>query len=122
MRNRLLEIRPNLEIDHSESSPMENFQNTTLRPILKLQNALLVAICKNNLAFQKSNFSNWDDQKKKTFITDLLNKDQKLKLQIVMAIVSLMIDEELQIYFEHISEVNKRIISMAKARLIDNIV
>jgi len=54
----LLGIRPEIKTTqlHDNMSSDERFQNKTLRPILKFQNALLLAIFKNYICKHKNTF------------------------------------------------------------------
>ena len=55
MRNQeLLSIRPNLSLPVIETGVIEQFQNTTLRPILKYQHDLLILHFKNYIIKRKN--------------------------------------------------------------------
>lgn len=118
----LIEIRPEVMTNiTSETSTSEAFQNNTLRPILKLQNDLIVFLFKKSKPLANINFDRKDDVGKKTIITDLMKNNQKLKDQIEASIFSLMTNTELDYYFENRSETKRRINTMVIERLIDNI-
>lgn len=57
----------------------ERFQNNTLRPILKLQNPLLMIVFYNYLDKWKRVFYNLSLEKKLDYIEKALNKDLKLR-------------------------------------------
>ena len=118
----LIELRPEVMTNiTSETSTSEAFQNNTLRPILKLQNDLIVFLFKKSKPLANINFDRKDDVGKKTIITDLMKNNQKLKDQIEASIFSLMTNTELDYYFENRSETKRRINTMVIERLIDNI-
>ena len=56
--NDLLRIRPQISktIDYPNMGAEERFQNATLRPILKLQNPLLLAVFRNYIEKHKGVF------------------------------------------------------------------
>jgi len=121
--NAILQIRPNIKIKNTtESNEFEKFQNKVLRPILKFQHELLCFIFLNSPLILKHKFENKHPDQKRTFIIECLKSNQKLKLQIVQSVVSMMTIIELTHYYSNKSEYQKRIISMATHRLVDGII
>ena len=121
--NALLHIRPIINIENaSDSSEPERFQNKVLRPILKFQHELLCFIFLNSPLILKHKFENKHDDQKRVFIRETLKSDQKLKLQMVQSVISMMTIEELSHYYAQKSEYQKRIISMTIQRLIDGLI
>jgi len=116
-------IRPQIvtEVNY-EISSSETFQNLTLRPLLKLQNDVLIFVFKSSKVFKKVIFDNKSNHDKNQIIEDTLRKDIKLKDQIETCIISLMTGEELNYYYDNRSEMKRRITSMALARLKDQLV
>lgn len=114
-------IRPKLtsEIANSDSVS-EAFQNSTLRPILKFQNELLIFLFKASLI--KIDFDKKTVFDKKKIIDENLKKNQKLKDQIEVTIIALMRSDELSAYNENRNELKRRIITMACARLKDQLI
>ena len=110
-------IRPKLEL--TSSIPDENFQNKTLRPILKMQNSVLLAVfLKQHSKFEIANVNeNLIFQK----VQNTLRKNVALKNKMLGMVIGLFTDEELEIYQQNESEYNKRIIGMLTQRLADNI-
>lgn len=121
--NALLKIRPNINIKNiTKNSESELFQNTVLRPILKLQHELLCFIFLNSPLVLKHHFENKHEDQKRKFIIECLRSNQKLKIQIVQSVVSMMTIKELSQYYSNKSEYQKRIISMASKRLINGLI
>ena len=119
----LLDIRPQVDTQiNYEISTSEAFQNDTLRPILKLQNDLIIFLFQNAKPVSKLNFIKKDALAKKTIIQDIMKRDQKLKDQTEASILSLMTIPELTYYFENRSEMKRRINTMMIERLIDQLV
>ena len=113
-----LALRPDLNIENLEStSPLEQFQNQTLRPILKLQNDLFVLQFQNYAARIKSDFSTLSSHKKSLFIEQSLQKDLVLKNTFIGMTLGMFTTEEFQNYLESSKELNRRIITMLIERL-----
>jgi hypothetical protein len=106
-----------LGIVSEQSSPEESFQNNTLRPILKLQNDLFVAVFKNYITKSKANFQQFTIDKKLKFIEDNIQKDIKFRNYVKGIIIGLFTTDEFQTYIENSSALNKRMISMLIERL-----
>ena len=79
--NDLLRIRPQIKKTQqfATTSADERFQNETIRPILKLQNPLLLAIFHNYIEKRKGVFYDLGVEKKLAYIENSLIKDQKIK-------------------------------------------
>jgi hypothetical protein len=118
-----ISIRPEISgiNDIKDISDIEYFQNTTLRPIIKLQHSLLIAFYKNYLISRKTDFKNLSKEQSVLFIENSLAKDNRLKNRVLGLIIGLFILEEYQIYTEKSSEINKRIIGIIKKRLSDSL-
>lgn len=119
----LLALRPDLNLDSENSNTIESFQNNTLRPILKLQHELTLAVLYKSKHFSQN--LKKVDQKKTTELNDFIKKylstDKNLRNKIIGMIVGMMTTEELDYYLNHESELNKRISSMQVKRYADTI-
>lgn len=100
-----------------ESSDLERFQNQTLRPILKLQNELLLAVFSNYIGQSKTLFSDFNSAIKASFIENSIQKDTKLRNTFQGIIIGLFTNIEYDIYIENSSELNKRMMNMLIERL-----
>jgi len=118
-----ISIRPEISgiNEVKDISDIEYFQNTTLRPIIKLQHSLLIAFYKNYLISRKTDFKNLSKEQSVLFIENSLAKDNRLKNRVLGLIIGLFTLEEYQIYTEKSSEINKRIIGIIKKRLSDSL-
>ena len=101
----------------TQSSTEELFQNEVLRPILKLQNELLIASFKNYSVKYKSDFYNLTIEKKQATIENAIQKDVKYRNTLKGMIVGLFTVEEYLIYIKNSSNINKRMMSMLIERL-----
>ena len=114
-------IRPVLNnLINSNTSNIERFQNEVIRPIIKMQNNLLVVFFEDYLKNRKIEFYilKYEDQENK--INTILTKDIKFKNILLGSIVGHFDDNEIKVYLKSTSELNKRIIQIIKQRLLDN--
>lgn len=123
MLNDKISIRPHIKsISKTENqSPEENFQNKVLRPILKLQHDLLVLFFESHTLKKKICFTDLSTLKKKALIDDIFKKDSQFKIELRGLIMGHFTTEEYKTYQKMTAEVNKRIMSMAKERLLSTI-
>ena len=117
--NDLLSIRPEIKktIAFDSMSSDERFQNETLRPILKLQNPLLISVFTNYIEKRKGVFYNLSLDKKIIYIENSLIKDQKFRSSLKGLIIGHFTIAEYQKYSLNSSSLNKRIINMFIKRL-----
>ena len=101
----------------NESSSDELFQNQVLRPILKLQNDLVLAVFLNYLAKNKMAFKNLTPEKKEATIENALQKDIKLQNIFKGMIIGLFTTDEYALYLKNSSGLNKRMMGMLMERL-----
>jgi len=99
----------------------ERFQNLVLRPIIKFQNDLLIAVFKNYMVKHKSVYYNLCLEKRMVFIENAIQKDMKLRNSMKGMIIGHFTVEEYSIYIENSSALNKRMMNMVKERLLSHI-
>lgn len=119
----LKSIRPEIlstTINDSMSSD-ERFQNLVLRPIIKFQNDLLIAVFRNYIKKHKSVFYGLSVEKRIDYIENAIQKDMKLRNSMKGMIIGQFTVEEYTIYIENSSALNKRMMNIVKQRLINNI-
>mgnify|MGYP003604398831 CR=1 FL=1 len=102
---------------NSESSLEEKFQNQTLRPVLKLQNDLLVQVFANHMSAYKNDFQNYSTQQKFKSIENAIQKDIKFKNLLIGIVIGQFTIDEYSAYIKIYSSLNKRIINMLIERL-----
>ena len=118
----ILKIRSQNIGDLSEqNSADENFQNQTLRPILKLQNELYISVYIQYCIKNKSIFFKLNAIQKADYIDHSLVKDFKFREFLLGLTVALFSNIEFDYYSLNSSNLNKRIISMLTERLKSNI-
>ena len=115
----LLKIRPEIAKAKVEASTLslESFQNSTLRPISKFQNELILAVFNNYIIRYKNVFHKLGTEEKLNYIENTVKKDSKFKNLIRGIYMGHFSIEEYIFYSEHSSEINKRIINLTKERL-----
>jgi hypothetical protein len=115
----LIALRPELPRvnTNDQMSDQEFFQNKTLRPILKLQNDLLLALFRHYVEKHKGVFYEISPQRKMDYIESAIHKDMKFRNILKGLILGQFTLEEYQIYTLDSSAINKRILSMIKERL-----
>lgn len=117
----LLKIRPILNLNVENSSALEEFQCTTLRPILKLQNQIIVNLFKEHLTLTKKQISLYDTRTQKSIVREAIAKNHNLRNSLVHTVICMMTNDEFGFYSNNKKEVSKRIISMVQKRLQDNL-
>lgn len=100
-----------------QSSGEEEFQNKTLRTILKLQNELILQIFNNYLTQNKIHFSNLSIDKKMNTIENTIAKDSSLQNTYKGIIIAFFTIDEYQLYSTFSSGINKRIRTMLIERI-----
>ncbi|SFW21791.1 glyoxalase [Cellulophaga fucicola] len=119
----LLRIRPEIKATKIVDgiSTNELFQNKTIRPILKLQNDLLLLVFKNYIKKHKNKFYTLVLDKRLEYIDNAVQKDIKFRNALKGIIIGQFTVEEYQIYIQNSSALNKRMMSMAVTRLKDQL-
>lgn len=119
----VISMRP--EIPSAKITPNmsdeEYFQNKTLRPVIKLQNDLLLASFKNYVNKHKNVFYDLNVEKKLDYIENAIHKDMKFRNSLKGMILGQFTIEEFDIYIQNSSALNKRMMDMVKERLKDNL-
>jgi hypothetical protein len=99
----------------------EKFQNETLRPIIKLQNDLLIEVFRNYIVKLKGAFYNLSTEQKLHYIDNAIQKDIKFRNSIKgMIIGQFTLDEYLR-YIQNSSALNKRMMNIVCERLKNNV-
>lgn len=119
----LLSLRPEIPsaritIDMSSD---ERFQNQTLRPIIKLQNFLIISVFKNYIGKHKNRFYELTLQKRMEYIENAVQKDIKFRNSLKGLIIGQFTVEEYEAYIQNSSALNKRMMNMVIERLKDQI-
>ena len=118
MDSNKISIRPVLNL--SSEIPIEDFQNKTVRPILKLQHELLlqffIFFCKS----QKVDIVNVEKEKFNKVVNTITKKNINLKNQFLGLIIGQFTVGEFAFYKDNNTDINKRILMMIGQRIKDS--
>ncbi|RED45307.1 hypothetical protein DFQ10_102175 [Winogradskyella eximia] len=121
--NNLLSIRPQILSAkvYDGISAEEAFQNKTLRPVIKLQHDLFIAVFKNYIVKHKNVFFDLSLEEKIVYITNAIQKDIKFRNSLKGIIIGQFTVDEYELYLHNSSALNKRMMNIVKERLIHSI-
>jgi len=119
----LKSLRPDIltKTIKTEMSTEEYFQNTVLRPIIKFQNDLLIAVFLQFCRKYKNVFFDLSIEKKVLYIESVIAKDSKLRTSFRDMIIGLFSVQEYSEYLINASALNKRMTGIVKERLISHV-
>ena len=119
----LLELRPEIASARvSENMSFdERFQNKTLRPIIKLQNDLLIEVFRNYIRKHKNAFFEMNIEKRLFYVENIIQRDIKFRNSLKGIIIGQFTLEEYSLYIQNSSALNKRMMNIVKERIQDNI-
>lgn len=108
------QVNDNMSVD-------ECFQNATLRPIIKMQNHLLIVVFRNYIVKRKNVFYDLSLVKQLAYIENAVHKDMKFRNSVKGMIIGQFTVEEYELYIQNSSALNKRMMNIVKERLVSNI-
>ncbi|SHI74283.1 hypothetical protein SAMN04488096_10471 [Mesonia phycicola] len=120
---KLLELRPEIpsaKVSANMSSE-EQFQNKTLRPVIKLQHYLLIEAFKNYIKKHKNIFYEMSLEKRFLYVENTIQKDIKFRNSLKGMIIGQFTIDEYTTYIENSSKLNKRMMNIVKERIQDSI-
>ena len=119
----LIDIRPLIPSAkvYDTMSADEAFQNETLRPVIKMQNDLFVAVFKNYISKRKNVFYDLKLPKQMAYIENAIHKDMKFRNSLKGMVIGQFTVEEYDIYIQNSSALNKRMMNIVKERLLSSI-
>ena len=116
------DLRPQLDLpDLAASTPEEQFQNGVLRPMLKLQNELYLALFADYTLRHNKDFPSATPAQKRNFVTDSLQKDAVLRNTFIGITIGMCTSEELEVYLQNSRNHNRRITVMLAERILSQI-
>jgi len=99
----------------------EQFQNKTLRPIIKLQNDLFVLVFRNYITKHKNVFYTLSIDKRLNYIENAIQKDIKFRNSLKGMVIGQFTIEEYELYIQNSSSLNKRMMNLVIERLKSNL-
>lgn len=115
----LKKLRPSINsiLTGQEVSEAEQFQNDTLRPILNLQNELLLSVFRNYLQLRKNPFDGLKPPKRRAFIEKSVRNDLKFRNFLMGLVAGHFTLQEWEIFEKHSAELTRRTVGMLVERL-----
>lgn|SRR5690554_1996020 len=119
----LIAIRPEIPSAtiNSLTGTEEQFQNKTLRPIVKLQNDLLLAAFQNYARKHKNVFYTLSLEKQLVYIENAIQKDIKFRNSLKGMVIGQFTIDEYERYIQNSSALNKRMMHLVVERIKSNI-
>lgn len=121
--SQLKALRPAIPTIHEAQSVSigENFQNRTLRPVLKLQNDLLVALLKHYFEKRKNTYYQLAADRRAAYIEHSVRKDLRFRNLLLGTIIGQFTAAELETYLENEADVRRRLVSLLVQRFVDQL-
>lgn len=120
---KLVSLRP--EIPSATVTPSmsfdEQFQNKTIRPIVKLQDELFVLVFKNYVSKHKNVFYTLSLERKLQYIENAIQKDIKFRNSLKGMVIGQFTISEYELYIQNSSSLNKRMMNLVIEKLKSNI-
>ncbi len=116
----VVSIRPKLDLV-AASGNIEEFQNEVLRPILKFQNDFLLIATKHYIGKYHKSFNALKKTNQESILVQASKQDPEFKAFTVWPIIGLMSSSEFAFYYQHRSELNKRISAMGIQRVLSQL-
>lgn len=113
--------RPAIFLNKADSTE-ENFQNATIRPILKLQHNLIMTLSRQIFDKKKMKWEKLREQDAFEWLPIHIQKDIPFKNQLIGMVIGQFNLEELSQYLLFPKEMNKRIIHMVIERIMNHYV
>ncbi|MEL6614517.1 MAG: glyoxalase [Bacteroidota bacterium] len=111
----ILALRPVL--DTQEAHGIEGFLHTTLRPVLKLQNPVLLALVAADIAKRIPGFVGFAPEDQRQRLRDLLRKDSRLKRVLLGVVFGMLTEDELAFALASEAEVRRRTVALLVERV-----
>ena len=114
---KLLQLRPDLQLSTLKSGPEEQFQNQTLRPVLKLQHPLLAQLMLGQILKYKGAFFHLSKPARQEWIANTLREDARLRHLLAGTIIGHFTLDELKNFEANEAECMRRLMQMMLQRL-----
>ena len=115
----LLDLRPVIAVETTDADgTIAAFLHATLRPALKLQNDLLLAVVADFVLDHHIMLRPTDQHHQ---ITELMSRNIKLRYTVVGLVTGIFTATEYAFYRQHRAELNRRLLEMAQRRVLDQV-
>jgi hypothetical protein len=119
---KLIALRPDISSKKGDQTLIEQFQNTTIRPILKHQHSILVLCFTSNVHVQYIVSANFSLLKKQNQLKLFVSKQLAFRAQLLGMITGLFTDAEFEFYLSEKVNLDKRISSMILERFLSTLI
>ena len=115
----LLSLRPTIPAASvtDSTSDEERFQNETLRPILKMQHPLLLALFRQYIQRRKNEFYRLPEPQWPTYVQQAMQKDATLRNTLKGVVIGHFTEAEWERYAALSGPLDKRLLQLATQRL-----
>lgn len=120
--DKLLGLREEILTKKSEQTPIEQFQNTTIRPILKYQHSILIVFFSSNVHVQYIVSAYFSTLKKQNQLKLFTSKQLAFRAQLLGIVTGLFTDAEFEFYLSEKVNLDKRIANMILERFYSTLV
>jgi hypothetical protein len=120
--DKLLGLREEILTKKSEQTPIEQFQNTTIRPILKYQHSILIVFFNANVHVQYIVSANFSLLKKQNQLKLFASKQLAFRAQLLGMVTGLFTELEFEFYLSEKVNLDKRITNMILDRFYSTLV
>lgn len=118
--NSIKKLLPIINFDKNDSmTENELFQNSILRPILKYQDSIVCQLTLHFCLQMNPTFNSLATTKQRKMIKEVISGNQILRNNLIGVIISFFDSDDIQFYFNHSKEINKRILAMISVRVLD---
>ena len=122
IEDKLLGLREEILTKKSEQTPIEQFQNTTIRPILKYQHTILIVFFNANVHVQYIVSTNYSKLKKQNQVKLFVSKQLAFRAQLLGMVSGLFTDAEFDFYLSEKVNIDKRITNMILERFYSTLI
>ena len=119
---KLLGLREEILTKKSEQTPIEQFQNLTIRPILKYQHTILIVFFSSNVHVQYIVSANFSTLKKQNQLKLFVSKQLAFRAQLLGIVTGLFTELEFEFYLSEKVNIDKRITNMILERFFSTLV
>jgi uncharacterized protein YrzB (UPF0473 family) len=118
-----MEQRPDIKtaVVSDDTSKEEAFQNTVLRPIIKMKHDLLVAYTRQYIVNKKQDLSLMDEKRRIDFFNSCFDQDNRMRSELRGLVIGHFTIEEFEEYNQITKAINKRMVTIIKERMLDHI-
>ncbi len=120
--DKLLGLRDEILTKISEQTPIEQFQNTTIRPILKYQHSIIIVFFNSNVHVQYIVSANSSLLKKQNQLKLFVSKQLAFRAQLLGIVTGLFTELEFEFYLSEKVNIDKRITNMILERFFSTLV